>query len=562
MTGQLLSLLALGGLASVLGTATDKVTQSPINTVTQDIGFGGIKFTMAVHEEHPFVFFDETKTGNDRFTGVTIELSQMLCELLECELDYYLADEQNPESAEAALEAIGAGKPVGSAHEADIAGGAIHITPARSNLVHFTLPYYDTGYVTVVPRPKEKAIELWSFLKPFTSDLWAALFIEIIVVGLIFTLFEAPWLTVEEDSDVVDGQYSSFFDCLYWSLSALTCTLDKAPKTWGGKLAMLAHGWFMLIIIASYTANLASFLTTNALVPSITGWPDVTSGGNKVKLATPQGLSHNDFLAFEAGHFNYQFNVVESTPTWEESMQAVTDGRADATFHDEAAVQYYMLNDMPTTPSCPLMMVGTTFNPTGYGLAFGLDSTAFLAFSQAILTLKENGEIAKLMESYGVGTAKATDAINNMCSASSSLSMKSREFYGLFIITGGLLVLSLIAGLLQRCKTPKEQESEPEAGPVAAAAVNDPGFETALNNALTVALKHSLDATFKAGLEAGLREGRKNPSVQLGFGSEKGSEMQSPAYIPTMSAAQVSSTRGPIVVIDHNRNGMSVVNGV
>lgn len=51
----------------------------------------------------------------------------------------------------------------------------------------------------------------------------------------------------------------------------------QAPRTWAGKVVMLAHGWFFLIIIASYTANLASVLTTASLAPSITSWNDITA---------------------------------------------------------------------------------------------------------------------------------------------------------------------------------------------------------------------------------------------------------------------------------------------
>ena len=68
---------------------------------------------------------------------------------------------------------------------------------------------------------------------------------------------------------MVDGFFFGWFDSLYWSVTLLLQTPDKAPRTWGGKMVLVAHGWFMLIVIASYTANLASFLTAAEAVPLI-----------------------------------------------------------------------------------------------------------------------------------------------------------------------------------------------------------------------------------------------------------------------------------------------------
>jgi hypothetical protein len=33
------------------------------------------------------------------------------------------------------------------------------------------------------------------------------------------------------------------------------------------QVVMIAHGWFMLILVASYTANLANFLVNSTLEP-------------------------------------------------------------------------------------------------------------------------------------------------------------------------------------------------------------------------------------------------------------------------------------------------------
>jgi len=68
---------------------------------------------------------------------------------------------------------------------------------------------------------------------------------------------------------------------------------------------------------------------------------------------------------------------------------------------DEPNVLYYLLHDLMGKVSkeemCKLMVLPGTFRPAGYGLAFGQDSLAFVLFSQAIMQLKEDGTINKIV---------------------------------------------------------------------------------------------------------------------------------------------------------------------
>ena len=74
-------------------------------------------------------------------------------------------------------------------------------------------------------------------------------------------------------------------------------------------------------------------------------------------------------------------------------MQMVADGKVDATFEDQPVVEYYLANTVAGTPlECKLSIVGSPFNPVGYGFAFSSDSTHFLPYTQAIIHLQELGE--------------------------------------------------------------------------------------------------------------------------------------------------------------------------
>ena len=203
-----------------------------------------------------------------------------------------------------------------------MAGGALHISANNSRAVHYSLPFHDTGFVMVVPAPLLSP-NPWSFTAPFHPSLWVAVIVEILIVALACWLMEAPVCSIFRDTDVVDGFFNGFLDSLYWSITLLLQTPDKAPRTWGGKMVLVAHGWFMLIVIASYTANLASFLTAAEATPILNSWSDIVNSKGAFKLALPRGLSHEAFIAVESKHYpDANFNVLW-TDTWEEAFEQV-----------------------------------------------------------------------------------------------------------------------------------------------------------------------------------------------------------------------------------------------
>jgi hypothetical protein len=58
----------------------------------------------------------------------------------------------------------------------------------------------------------------------------------------------------------------------------------------------MAHGWFMLIVMASYTANLANFLTTSNMAERLSSWTQVQESFGQWRLALPMGSAHADYI--------------------------------------------------------------------------------------------------------------------------------------------------------------------------------------------------------------------------------------------------------------------------
>ena len=538
-------------------------------------------FVMALHEQHPFVFFDcEPKQAiedwnkdhpndakeelpiptapvqppakcsrqkecpeapdSEPFCGITVEIAKAICKELNCTVKFHIASE-NPhhwESSEVAFKAIGAGQKAGEKHWADVAGGALHITADRSYLAQFTAPFYQTGYRMVTRRPA-KTIDMWSFLAPFGADLWVMLIVEIVVVALFLFAFESPltqstWTGSDDgDSDIMDGRAAGLLDALYWSLTTFTTLVDKAPRTVGGKIVMFGHGFFMLIILASYTANLASFLTTSAVIPPFSGWetgdaPLAPDAMERARIAIPSNASQDIFVRHEQERWGKDFARLTRYERWEDAVTSVLCGANDVVFHDESMLLYYLNHEMvqfgagelkssvcdladksalglPAGDArCGLMFAGPLFDSTGYGFAFGQDSTAFLAWTQAILKLQETKAIAKFFAAGGGFNFKVGSAgINMLATACSSDQGSSKfqaaEFFGLLLLTGIFVLLASAAqasGLIAKVRRRSR----------AVIPAMEGGPSPSQPDAMAAALRQALEATMPEAIERIVRQ--------------------------------------------------------
>eukprot|EP00961_Rhodomonas_salina_P154234 2077475-Rhodomonas_salina.1 len=164
----------------VLATLTDTVQGQPLTEYSALTGFDGITFRFAMQQEHPFVFYDSAKTGEDRFSGITVEIIKKLasadvlnfqqahhgdiaanlpCSNPTAHVSIAAADgfhacvcrrmqqTQSPPMLPWKLLAwVSAviGQEPGSEHWADVAAGAIHVTADRATKVHFTIPFFET----------------------------------------------------------------------------------------------------------------------------------------------------------------------------------------------------------------------------------------------------------------------------------------------------------------------------------------------------------------------------------------------------------------------------------
>ena len=127
------------------------------------------------------------------------------------------------------------------------------------------------------PEPKNSPDLLF---KPFTQQLWLAIVALGFFTGIIMWLYEADIGhpgndIIGSDGRTLYGLMRNFARTSYLSFSTLFGTGSHEPKTIYGQVYCTVWIFFSLIIISSYTANLASILTMRDLDTEIKTIEDV-----------------------------------------------------------------------------------------------------------------------------------------------------------------------------------------------------------------------------------------------------------------------------------------------
>ena len=150
--------------------------------------------------------------------------------------------------------------------DADIAIADLTINEQRSKVVDFTHPFMDAGMGVLVKVARRDKNNWTGFMDPFAATLWIAIVICINTVLIFMWLLEkySPYGQWKR-KNVLSGHKESSFDFFQiiwftWSLVFQTFDIGTKPKSFSCRILALSFAFSMLIVITSYTANLAAFL--------------------------------------------------------------------------------------------------------------------------------------------------------------------------------------------------------------------------------------------------------------------------------------------------------------
>ncbi|KAF8569912.1 hypothetical protein P879_03250 [Paragonimus westermani] len=323
---------------------------------------------------------------------------------------------------------------------ADLAVGPVSITPERAARVEFSKPFKYLGITILIKRERAKS-NLGSFLQPFENTLWVLVALAVHAVAWVLYLLDrfSPFGLVRSSSfspshfdantslplsgglpetsapsgrakkiqpsdqrcaESVCSSSSSeegltLSSAVYfaWGVLLNSGIGEGTPRSFSARVLGMVWAGFAMIIVASYTANLAAFLVLDRPESSISGIDDIRlrNPQKDFTFATVRGSSVDMFFKRQM-EYSSMYRVMESLnyPTVEEAVEAVRTGALKAFIWDSARLNY------EAATHCDLVTAGEVFGRSGYGLVMKKGNPWLEELSQAVLNFHERGVMEKL----------------------------------------------------------------------------------------------------------------------------------------------------------------------
>lgn len=277
--------------------------------------------------------------------------------------------------------------------------GAMSITTERESAVDFAKPYMQKTFGILIEKPEPKS-SVFQFLWPLASEVWLITSAAVVFVGILLYVmdFFSPNFTEEEEEDVVAAEASgpiverfTLRETLWFTYGSLVgAETVVMPKTFSARLLSGAWWFFSLILIASYTANLAAFLTVTKIETPIKSVADLAAQ-TKIKYGTIKNTyAHSMFRSS---------NMEMIQKMWSFMSQIYADAMVDNTSVGVQKVKeggYAFIFDTPivkyiSMQECDTMVVGDSFDEKGLGIGVPIGAAYRDHISIALLSLNENG---------------------------------------------------------------------------------------------------------------------------------------------------------------------------
>ncbi|XP_073985740.1 glutamate receptor ionotropic, kainate 2 isoform X2 [Rhodnius prolixus] len=344
---------------------------------------------------------------------------------------------------------------------ADLAVASMTINYARESVIDFTKPFMNLGIGILFKVPSSQPTRLFSFMNPLAVEIWLYVLAAYLLVS--FTLFVMARFSPYEwnnphpcspEAHIVENQFSVSNSFWFITGTFLRQGSGLNPKATSTRIVGGIWWFFTLIIISSYTANLAAFLTVERMITPIESAADL-SEQTEIAYGTLEGGSTMTFFRdSKIGIYQKMWRYMENkkpsvfVPSYEDGIKRVLEGNY-AFLMESTMLDYAVQRD------CNLTQIGGLLDSKGYGIATPKGSPWRDKISLAILELQEKGVIQILYDKWWKNTGDVCSRDDkNKESKANALGVEN--IGGVFVVLLCGLALAILVAILEFCWNSKK----------------------------------------------------------------------------------------------------------
>ncbi|XP_030218183.1 glutamate receptor ionotropic, kainate 1 isoform X4 [Gadus morhua] len=432
---------------SYRGLNLTETNKDKMNNVTDSLANRTLIVTTIL--ENPYVMqkkSDKELSGNDRFEGYCLDLLKELSNILGFTYEVKLVTDGKYGAQNDKGEWNGMVRELID-HIADLAVAPLTITYVREKSIDFSKPFMTLGISILYRKPNGTNPGVFSFLNPLSPDIW--MYVLLACTGVSCVLFVIARFTPYEwynphpcnpSSTLIENNFT-LLNSFWFGVGALMRQgSELMPKALSTRIVGGIWWFFTLIIISSYTANLAAFLTVERMDAPIDSADDLAKQTRIEYGAVRDGSTMTFFKKSKISTYEKMWAFMSSR----KNTALVKNNREGIT--RVLTTDYAMLMESTSIEyisqrNCNLTQIGGLIDSKGYGVGTPIGSPYRDKVTIAILQLQEEGKLHMMKEKWWRGNG-CPEEDNKEANA-----LGVENIGGIFIVLAAGLVLSVFVAI-------------------------------------------------------------------------------------------------------------------
>nr|XP_022904235.1 ionotropic receptor 25a [Onthophagus taurus] len=437
-TNDTLRLILKGEFYSVRDESVEKLgSYDEVSGVSWEHSEGPLKikryFRIGITHAIPWAYKKFTKNGEFVWEGYCVDFAEKLSQLMDFKYD--LVEPKQGSFGVKNKNGVWDGL-VGDLQtgETDLAIAAIVMTADREEVVDFVPPYFDQSGISIVMRKPIVKTSLFKFMTVLKLEVWLSIVAALTVTGfLIWFLDKYSPYSGQNNKEKYPYPCREFTlkESFWFALTSFTPQGGgEAPKSLSGRALVAAYWLFVVLMLATFTANLAAFLTVERMQTPVQSLDQLAKQSRINYTVVESSDTHEYFINMknaedtlyrlwkeltlnastdgtqyrvwdypvreQYGHILLAINDSIPVKTAAEGFKKVNE-RTDADFafiHDSAEIKYEI------SKNCNFTEIGEVFAEKPYAIAVQQGSYITDELSRQILTLQKDRFFDYLQSKY------------------------------------------------------------------------------------------------------------------------------------------------------------------
>ncbi|XP_037739232.1 glutamate receptor ionotropic, kainate 5 isoform X1 [Chelonia mydas] len=294
--------------------------------------------------------------------------------------------------------------------KADLAVAAFTITAEREKVIDFSKPFMTLGISILYRVHMGRKPGYFSFLDPFSPAVWLFMLLAYLAVSCVLFLaarlspyeWHNPHPCLRGRPHVLENHYT-LGNSLWFPIGGfMQQGSEVLPRALSTRCVSGVWWAFTLIIISSYTANLAAFLTVQRMEVPVESADDLADQTN-IEYGTIHAGSTMTF--FQNSRYQTYQRMWEYMLSKQPSVfvKSTAEGVARVLSSRYAFLLESTMNEYHRRRDCNLTQIGGLLDTKGYGIGMPLGSPFRDEITLAILQLQENNRLEILKRKWWEG---------------------------------------------------------------------------------------------------------------------------------------------------------------